>query len=68
MAPEARQHGRTRAQLEAGEDPEAEWEPDPVDLSPAAHRRHGAGAGHGAGVTTSEVADDLVDGSGEGGP
>jgi GTPase len=39
MAPEARQHGRTRAQLEEGEDPEAAWAPDPVDESPATHRR-----------------------------
>ena len=39
LAPEARQHGRTRAQLEEGEDPEAAWTPDPVDDSPAAHRR-----------------------------
>ena len=39
LAPEARQHGRTRAQLEEGEDPEAAWAPDPVDESPATHRR-----------------------------
>jgi GTP-binding protein len=39
MAPEARQHGRTRAQLEEGEDPEAAWAPDPVDESPASYRR-----------------------------
>lgn len=53
MAPEARQHGRTRAQLEAGEDPEAEWAPDPVDESPATHRRRAPGAAHGEREATS---------------
>jgi GTP-binding protein len=40
-APQARQHGRTRAQLDEGEDPEAGWEPDPVDEAPHTPRRHG---------------------------
>jgi GTPase len=39
-APEARQHGRTRAQLDPGEDPEADWTPDPVDERPQTPRRH----------------------------
>lgn len=55
LAPEARQHGRTRAQLQEGEDPEAQWAPDPVDESPATHRRRGPGAnlrGVGAGSAT----------------
>jgi GTP-binding protein len=49
LAPEARQHGRTRAQLEEGEDPEAAWAPDPVDESPATHRRRATVAPVGAG-------------------
>jgi GTP-binding protein len=44
LAPEARQHGRTRGQLEEGEDPEADWAPDPVDESPATHRRRASGS------------------------
>jgi GTP-binding protein len=39
--PVARQHGRSRAQLEEGEDPEAGWAPDPVDEAPHTPRRHG---------------------------
>ncbi|MCU0301672.1 MAG: GTPase ObgE [Candidatus Nanopelagicales bacterium] len=39
--PVARQHGRSRRQLDAGEDPEAAWTPDPVDEAPHTPRRHG---------------------------
>jgi len=45
-APEARQHGRTRVQLEPDQDPEAEWAPDPVDERPGTPRRHGIAARH----------------------
>ena len=41
-APIARHHGHSRAQLDADEDPEAGWEPDPVDEAPGTPRRHGA--------------------------
>jgi GTP-binding protein len=41
-APTARQHGRSRQQLEPGEEPEASWEHDPVDDAPGTPRRHGA--------------------------
>ena len=41
-APTARVHGRTRAQLEEGEEPEAGWAPDPVDEAPRVHRRAAA--------------------------
>jgi GTP-binding protein len=40
-APEARQHGRSRLQLEEGEEPEAQWDDDPVDEAPGTPRRHG---------------------------
>ena len=40
-APAARTHGRSRHQLEDGEDPEGGWEHDPVDERPATPRRHG---------------------------
>ncbi len=39
--PEAREHGRSREQLAADEDPEAEWTADPVDEAPGTPRRHG---------------------------
>jgi GTP-binding protein len=58
LAPVARQHGRTRAQLEEGEDPEAGWAPDPVDESPAVHRRHASTpAGDAAGSAPEPTAD-----------
>ena len=40
-APEARRHGRSREQLAADEEPEAQWEHDPVDEAPGTPRRHG---------------------------
>jgi len=52
--PTARQHGRSRGQLEAGEDPQAAWSDDPVDEAPGTPRRHGpvrrAGAEQGDGA------------------
>jgi GTP-binding protein len=41
-APTARQHGRSRQQLEPGEAPEDAWTHDPVDDAPGTPRRHGA--------------------------
>ena len=63
LAPEARQHGRTRAQLEEGEDPEADWAPDPVDESPATHRRRGPGTTSGS--SAPDVASPASTESGE---
>ncbi|MGB7982490.1 MAG: GTPase ObgE [Candidatus Nanopelagicales bacterium] len=40
-APTARIHGRTAVQLDQGEEPEAQWAPDPVDERPTTPRRHG---------------------------
>jgi len=40
-APTARRHGRTRAQLDPGEDPESHWQADEVDAAPGTPRRHG---------------------------
>jgi GTPase len=40
--PVARQHGRSRLQLDEGEVPEAGWAHDPVDEAPHTPRRHGA--------------------------
>jgi GTP-binding protein len=57
LAPVARKHGRTRAQLEEGEDPEAGWAPDPVDQSPAVHRRHAPASADGAEAATTEPGD-----------
>jgi GTPase len=57
LAPVARKHGRTRAQLEEGEDPEAGWVPDPVDQSPAVHRRHAPASADGAEGATTEPGD-----------
>jgi GTP-binding protein len=45
-APTARHHGRSAAQLQDGEDPEASWTPDPVDEAPGTPRRHGIAARH----------------------
>ena len=64
LAPEARQHGRTRAQLEEGEDPEATWAPDPVDESPATHRRRASVAVHGQPTGSDAAAVPEADGAG----
>jgi GTP-binding protein len=40
-APEARRHGRPRAELAEGEQPEEHWVADPVDEAPGTPRRHG---------------------------
>ena len=45
-APTARDHGRSRVQLAADEDPEAQWTADPVDERPGTPRRHGIAARH----------------------
>ena len=59
-APTARVHGRTRAQLEEGEEPEAGWAPDPVDEAPRVHRR-AAAAG-----STASPGDARIDGASHG--
>ena len=69
-APEARVHGRTRVQLEPGEDPEADWAPDPVDERPGTPWRHAPLASHrdsgeaaDADVEADETADAGQDGA-----
>ena len=59
-APEARVHGRTRVQLAPGEDPEADWAPDPVDERPGTPWRHAPLAAHRASAEAAE-ADETVD-------
>jgi GTP-binding protein len=58
-APGARQHGRSRLELQPGEDPEASWTPDPVDERPATPRRH-------APVERANQQPEETDGDGDG--
>jgi len=60
LAPEARQHGRSRALLAEGEDPEADWVPDPVDESPAQLRRRTNAGRAGGAADVSGDADDRA--------
>ncbi len=58
-APTARIHGRSAAQLADGEEPEAQWAPDPVDERPGTPKRHGP-------VLSRTADEDAGEGSGEG--
>ena len=67
-APQARVHGRTAAQLDAGEEPEAGWVADPVDELPTTPRRHAPVTRHRVDADVSgpdeDERDPAIEGSG----